>query len=119
MESPPIAEPRIALDHAFLNTVEDDIARALQRTAELDAGVEHLVVESGSTWKSGFDQLSASLTNWEKRLGELTRQTAAVEAELLEQENALRTWFLALEAANSNLARISDTRRWDSDSTIS
>ena len=58
MENGPIAETRSVLDHTFLDTVEDEIARALRRTAELEAGLEHLVVESGSTWKAGFDQLS-------------------------------------------------------------
>jgi chromosome segregation ATPase len=100
LESPP------AIDHRFLDTVEQEIQQALARSAELEAGLEHLVIESNSNWQDSFEQLSSSLTRWEKRLDDLSKQTAAVEVELQRQESALREWFAAMGATRSRLSAL-------------
>jgi hypothetical protein len=98
-----------AIDHQFLDTVEQEISRALALTAELEAGLEHLVIESNPSWMDSFDRLSSSLTRWEKRLEDLSRQTTAVEVELQRQESALRDWFAAMGATRSRLSALAAT----------
>jgi hypothetical protein len=94
------------LDHQFLDTVTQEIEQALVRSAELEAGLESLVIESDFSWKDSFDRLGSSLTRWEERLKDLSRQTAAVEVELQRQESALRDWFAAMGSTRARLAAL-------------
>lgn len=101
-----VAAESPAVDHQFLDTVEQEIQRFLARNAELEAGLEHLVIESNFSWKDSFDRLGSSLTRWEKHLEDLSRQTAAVELELQRQESALRDWFAAMGTTRARLSAL-------------
>jgi len=106
MERSTKTEMHPPLDRQFLDTVSQEIERALARSAELEAGLEHLVIESDFSWKSAFDRLGSSLSRWEKWLDDLSRQTAAVEVELQRQESALRDWFAAMGTTRARLASL-------------
>jgi chromosome segregation ATPase len=106
MENAAITDHRTHLDHGFLDAVEQEIERALQRVNELEAGLEHLVINSNSPWQAAFGQMNSSLKQWESHLDDLTRQTSTFEAELQEQESVLRDWFHALGTTTSKLSEV-------------
>ncbi len=104
MDNPTLTEPKVEIDFAFLDAVEIEIASALKRTTELEEGLSTSSLEAESNWRDAFASMSANLAQWHERLGELSRQTAVVESELNEQEQALREWFGALGPTSSKLA---------------
>jgi hypothetical protein len=104
MENQTLAEPKTNIDNVFLDAVEVEIALALKRTTDLEVGLDSSSFEPDPAWKDAFVTMSANLANWHNRLAELSRQTAAVESELNEQEHALREWFQALGPTSSRLA---------------
>jgi hypothetical protein len=103
MEILPTAESNMHVDHDFLDIVEAEIRRALNNVEELMQNSPEMIKEREETWKDAFDQMSAHLAKWEKKLGELTQETAAVEYDLNQQEAILRKWFGALDATHSRL----------------
>ena len=107
MENLPAAESNMHVDHDFLNDVEVEIRRALNNVEELMQSSPEMIKDRDESWKNAFDQMSAHLANWEKKLGELTRETAAVENDLNQQETILRKWFGALKATRSRLTAAS------------
>jgi hypothetical protein len=105
MENQSLAEPGRQIDHEFLDAVEAELALALQRTREMEAGLDASRLPADPSWQGGFASMSANLADWHDRLAELTRQTAAVESELTVQEHALREWFQSLGLTSSQLAQ--------------
>ena len=81
-----------------------DLASALQRTQEMEERLDASRLAPDPSWQGAFASMSANLADWHGRLAELTRQTAAVESELNEQETALREWFQALGLTSTQLA---------------
>jgi len=104
MDNQALVEPARQIDHNFLDAVEAELALALQRTREMEAGLDASRLSADPSWQGAFASMSANLADWHSRLAELTRQTAAVESELNEQEQALREWFQALGLTSSQLA---------------
>ncbi len=94
------------LDHAFFERVEAEIAQALEQTAALEVDIEAFPAEKGEGWRAAFASMSTQFAGWHQRLGELTRQTATVEAELGEQETMMRHWFQSLGLASERLAEV-------------
>lgn len=106
METP--YEPAFQVDHAFLESVESEIARAIQHAAELDAGLAELLIERNDAWLDAFDRLNANLAGWQGRLAALTEQTRQTESDLNEQESTLRTWIQTMGVASTRLAQASE-----------
>jgi len=104
MDNQVVAEAGRQIDHEFLDAVEVELALALQRTKEMEEGLDAARLSTDPSWQGAFASMSANLADWHGRLGELTRHTAAVESELNEQEHALREWFQALGLTSSQLA---------------
>ncbi len=98
------ADPRVYVDHAFLESVEAEIAQALEHASELAAGLDHLHFDPHISWSEAFDHLNVNLAGWEGKLAELTQRTAAAETELNQQEEALRTWLQLMRVASSWLS---------------
>src|SRR5271156_1768661 len=85
MENQSLAEPGRQIDHEFLDAVEAELALALQRTREMEAGLDASRFPADPSWQGGFASMTANLADWHDRLAELTRQTAAIESELTAQ----------------------------------
>jgi hypothetical protein len=100
---------RFQIDRTFLESVEAEIAQALHRATELEAGLHDLRIDPQNAWFDAFDRLNANLASWQGRLAELTVRTTAAEAELNEQENALRTWTQLMGITSVRLAQASET----------
>jgi hypothetical protein len=111
MDNQALAEPGRQINHDFLDAVEAELALALQRTREMEAGLDASRLSTDPSWQGAFASMSANLADWHGRLAELTRQTAAVESELNEQEQALREWFQALGLTSTQLAESASTPR--------
>jgi len=94
-------QPQMQIDHGFLKSVELEITRALQEIDVLDRGFQPAPQKAGD---DSFNRLTANLAGWESRLAEMTARTSAVEAELSEQESALRSWFQVMGLAAVKLA---------------
>jgi hypothetical protein len=104
MDTPISTEPEHQVDYDFLGAVEAELALALQRTREMEDALDASRLPADPSWQGAFASMSANLADWHSRLAELTRQTAAVESELNEQEQALREWFHMLGLTSSQLA---------------
>lgn len=102
-------EPRLQIDHDFLESVGREIARSLERAAELETGLHELQFDPKNGWLDAFDRLNANLVGWQGRLAQLSEQTSAAEAELSEQENALRTWMQMMGLTSARLSQASET----------
>jgi chromosome segregation ATPase len=111
MDNLPAAEPRVQVDHSLLDAVEREIQRALERASALEADMDEFTAQSNPSWENAFDGITSSLSGWEKHLGDLSRHTAAIEAELQQRESALREWFQIMGATNDELSKISANRR--------
>ncbi len=107
MAEPTLASPRPQVDYEFLNDVEAEIRRALERAVALEAGLASLSTSADNSWQQPFSQMSESLTGWQSRLADLTRQTAALESDLSDQEQAMRGWFQALGITSERLEEMS------------
>ncbi|MCE9534017.1 MAG: hypothetical protein K8T89_23275 [Planctomycetes bacterium] len=94
------------VDRAFLDAIDVEIARALEQAGHLEAGLDAFFPEPDSAWQDSFDTMSRNLSVWRDRLEELTRQTAAVETELNDQEHSLRDWFHSLGTTRIRLEHL-------------
>jgi hypothetical protein len=95
----------VPIDHEFLDAVGTEIARALERATELEAGLGEFADAPEGGRRESLERMSACLADWERRLAELTRQTAVAESELYEQEAALREWFDLLGPTSEQLSK--------------
>lgn len=99
-------ETRGSIDRGFLDAVEIEIARALQETIDLEAGLAEMT-SGDSARRDSFVTFTENLATWHERLGNLTRHTATVEAELNDQERAMRSWFESLGLTTTRLVQAS------------
>lgn len=93
-----------SLDHAFLEAVEADLARALEQVEQFAEPSETTVSAPDYSWQNSLTRLSDNLAAWQTRLGELSRQTTEVEGNLSAQEKAIREWFRALGKTSEQMA---------------
>jgi chromosome segregation ATPase len=105
----PAAETIPSIDREFLDSVEKEIAQFLERTAGLDSDQTESHFDPKNTWFDAFDRLNANLAGWQGQLAELTERTSAAEAELSEQETALRTWMQLMGITSTRLSQASET----------
>ena len=94
------------IDHALLDAVEAEIARAIERVTALDVGPDPAA--GGDGLQQTFERLGANLAVWEGRLAELAGKTAGIEVELNHQEAVLKKWFEAAGATNARLSEVAN-----------
>jgi len=92
------------LDHAFLETVESDLARALELATALETELKDDAVEPALAWQDSFNALTANLTGWQDRLETMAGQTREMEQGLAAHEAEMRHWFQSIHISGSTFS---------------